>query len=464
MREFQDEVGDGPMPPRPGAPVPPSTPHQPVPMPLSPPRAPVRGDGAGASAGAGGGGVGRMLRFVDEDPVGHGGCDTPAPLMWKRMQSGTLVVGASDLTLFVPRAGGMAKAVAVYGEIPLFGLTGSMRSIEDTQGSHIVHETGDVDTGVVIGIKELLSVMVTTAGTDTGRHMGSAFVSLCVPCGAAGVCGCSPWPGSGKKVCGQIITAPLWESCDFDVWVTQMPSGMVPAALSALDGDKTGATIVQFKGGEAQQQPESYVPRPQFYNTRIMEPVRAPRVFIGECCARTYLQEYTRRALRPVDSLPHPSMINPVFGKSTAVFRIPVHRMPHGVPTSSLASTYSTFAPCSVPRVVAVDRRSPGLPTAGLSEAKWTNMYGVSNYILILTKSVAGHPEMHRETLPARCVVRLVPMPITSSWASSSAALATPRSGAAKRVRPHIINPEDEEDEEEEEENEEQEDENVYEG
>lgn len=379
-----------------------------------------------------------MRRYVVEDPVGHGGCDTPAPLMWRRVTPGTLLPGASDLTLFVPRAGGMVKAVAMYGDIPLFGVPSpGFSSPVDGLCDRIVHAAGDMNTGIPVGIAELVKIMVHTDVSTSLSTMASSFVSLCVPCGAAGVCGCNREGGTGAAVsssssgksCGQIIVAPLWGPCDFDVWSTRLPEGLVPTTLCALDVHTAGGMVVRADAPRTEA-PVVHGARAQFYSCRTTD--RPPRVFLGECCARTFIQQYTRRVLRATDSLPHPNVVDPVFGHSTGVVHVPVYRAPQGAAMSSLAATYSTFAPCGTPRVVAVDRRTPGLASARLTDAQWARVHGgEANFLIVLTKSVAGCREMARDSLPARCTVRLAPMVDTPL-----AALSTPRTSAFKRVRP----------------------------
>jgi hypothetical protein len=352
------------------------------------------------------------------------------------------------LTLIVPRAGGVSKAVAFYGEVPLFGLSdvadGPSKALEEDMGGRVVHAAGDTHSGMGLGIEELVKMMVFSAGVPGARLMSNALVSLCLPCGAAGVCQCNPAGGSlaAGAACGQVIVAPLWDACDFDVYVTQLPAGIVPPALYALDAVKAGATIIRDPrrgalADEPQQSPDG-TPRPQFYSVRATEPSRSPRVFLGECCARTYVQEHTRRMLRSPDSLPHPSILDPVYGKPTEIVSIPVHRTPpQGSSMTSLASTFTTFLPCNTPRIVAVDRRVPSLMSSRVSQAEWSNVYGGCNYILLLTKSVAGHAEMRRDVLPARCGIQLAPVPLSSSStrvAGAGAALATHRGSKRSRA------------------------------
>jgi len=435
MREYEAEVGDGPLPASaagaaPAAPAPASPPRGS--MTLSPPPAPRRGRGFGIHPSS--------VRYtVDEDPVGHGGCDTPAPLTWRRITSANVIPGPSDLTLFIPRTGGLAKAVALYGQVPLFGIGPDKSSPVDGLSDRIVHEVGSLTSGIPVGIEELVKIMVHSEMHGTTGTMGGCFVSMCVPAGSAGLCGCKmedSGAASVAKVCGQIITAPLWSPSDFDVWSTRMPGGMVPSALCGLTAYTSCGMVIRYDAARVQAQTTAGL-RPQFYSCRPTE--KPPKMFLGECCARTYMQEHTRRMLRPAERLPHPSVIDPVFGRPELV-HVPVYKIPQGAAMSSLAATYSTFSPCSVPRVIALDRRTPGLASAKLTDVQWERVYGATtNFMLILTKSVAGCNEMRRDLLPPRCTIRLAPIPPpaqTWSAAPAGAALATPRGASAfKRTR-----------------------------
>ena len=391
-----------------------------------------------------------------EDPVAHDamGCDTPAPLVWRRCTPNAGLPGARefDLTLLVPREGGVGKAVAFYGTIPLFAGEGVSLGETERFSGRQVYRTGSMDSGMPVAMTELIAVLCTAYADSV--PLKNAFVNMPVPTHSTGTCACN-----------QQLVCPLWGACGFDVWSTCLPSGLVPTALAALDMDEPRHARLDMANNEEAEAAallagsSGTVYRPAVYTSKIE--ARAPRVFLAECCARTYLHKTMKNMTRSLLAAPATSAGSPLFTRN-ALQSIPVVRAPSGVATHNLAAFYTGFQPCSTPRLIGLHRHTAELLSSKMSAAAWAAMYGTNNFILMMSRSTCLPRVL--PSLPTRCAtvlaaaspLELVPPPpprYGSMMATGSSAFKRPAaamSAAPEATVAHGGAATDDEDEEEE--------------